>query len=185
MQVVTGGYVMKERKLLIVLYEVPEEPSKYKVRFWRRLRALGGLYPRFSLCVLPDTEEVWKALKLVLKDIRSCGTAVVLEGRAISEDDASQLQSVLVSMKEKEYKEILEECDEFLSEIKENIERGNVTQEEAEEMGELLEALKKWYQQVRSTDWVEAKTGGEVEKKLKECEKALEEFTLLCLKGLK
>ncbi|MEM1909918.1 MAG: hypothetical protein QXT79_11135, partial [Thermofilaceae archaeon] len=87
--------------------------------------------------------------------------------------------------KEREYREILEECDEFLNEIRENIEKGNVTQEEAEELEEILEALEKWYQQVRSTDWIGVQAGSEVEKKLKECEKALEEFTSLCLRNLK
>lgn len=174
---------MEERRLLIVLYEVPDEPSKFKVRYWRKLRALGGMYPRFSLCVLPDTDEVRRALELVLKDIRKHGTAVALEGRAISELDANQLQSVLASMKEREYEEILEECDEFLAEVRENVEKGNVTLEEAEELEKLLEALKRWYEGVRGSDWVGAGKSEEVEKKLRECEKALDDFASLCLKS--
>ncbi|MEM0023519.1 MAG: hypothetical protein QXU69_09380 [Thermofilaceae archaeon] len=176
---------MKEGKLLIILYEVPEEPSRFKVRVWRKLRGLGGVYPRLSLCLLPDTREVREALAGVLREIREYGTAIVIEGKASSGDDTSQLQSLLALVKEREYREILEECDEFLNEIRENIEKGNVTQEEAEELEKILEALKKWYQQVRNSDWIGAKAGDEVDKKLRECEKALEEFTSLCLRNLK
>ncbi|MEM0226037.1 MAG: hypothetical protein QXF46_04115 [Thermofilaceae archaeon] len=176
---------MREGRLLIILYEVPEEPSRFKVRIWRKLRGLGGVYPRLSLCLLPDTREVREALEGVVREIREHGTAIVLEGRAAGGEDALQLRSVLAALKEREYREILEECDEFLNEIRENIEKGNVTQEEAEELEEILEALEKWYQQVRSTDWIGVQAGSEVEKKLKECEKALEEFTSLCLRNLK
>ncbi|MEM2217795.1 MAG: hypothetical protein QXY49_00950 [Thermofilaceae archaeon] len=173
---------MKEWKLLVVLYEIPEKPSKIKVGCWRRLRRLGGMYPRLSLCVLPDTKEVRETLSVVLDEIRKWGTAIVLEGKPLSEVDTSQLRNALASIKEREYKEILEECNEFLSEIKENIDKGNLTQEEAEELEEILEALNRWYEHVHNSDWLEMRASEEVEKKLKECEKALEEFISLCLK---
>lgn len=175
---------MKELKLLAVLYDVPEKPPRIKVGSWRKLRGLGGVYPRLSLCMLPDTDEIRDGLEKALSEIRKWGTAIALEVKPLSESDVSSLLSVLKSVKEREYREILEECDEFLSEVGENIEKGNLTQEEAEELAEFLEALKKWYERARSTDWLGMQARLKIEEKLKECEKALEEFTSLCLRNL-
>jgi len=166
---------------LLVMYDVPEKPSRLKVSAWRKLKRLGGLYPKLSLCVLPDTPEVRSALSEVLGDLREVGVAIAMGAEPISESDSSIALSILKAAKEREYREIAEECREFLEEVEANIKGGNVTQEEAEELSEAFDSLKEWYERVRRTDWVGAEAGKEVEDLLRKCEKTLEEFISLVL----
>jgi hypothetical protein len=168
-------------KLLLVMYDVPEKPSRLKVSAWRKLKRLGGVYPKLSLCILPDTPEVRSALSEVLGDLREVGVAIAMEAEPISESDSSIALSILKAAKEREYREIAEECHEFLEEVEANIKGDNVTQEEAEELSEAFDSLKEWYERVRRTDWVGAEAGNEVEDLLRKCEKALEEFISLVL----
>lgn len=167
---------------MLVMYDVPEKPSRLKVSAWRKLKRLGGVYPKLSLCVLPDTPEVRSALSEVLGDLREVGVAIAMGAEPISESDSSIALSILKAAKEREYREIAEECREFLEEVEANIKGGNVTQEEAEELSEAFDSLKEWYERVRRTDWVGAEAGKEVEDLLRKCEKALEEFISLVLR---
>lgn len=166
---------------MLVMYDVPEKPSRLKVSAWRKLKRLGGVYPKLSLCVLPDTPEVRSALSEVLGDLREVGVAIAMGAEPISESDSSIALSILKAAKEREYREIAEECREFLEEVEANIKGGNVTQEEAEELSEAFDSLKEWYERVRRTDWVGAEAGKEVEDLLRKCEKTLEEFISLVL----
>lgn len=168
-------------KLLLVMYDVPEKPSRLKVSVWRKLKRLGGVYPKLSLCILPNAPEVREALSEILRDLREVGVAVMMVAEPISESDSSIVLNVLKAAKEREYREIAEECREFLEEVEANIKGGNVTQEEAEELAEAFDFLKEWYERVHGTDWVGAETGREVEELLKKCEKALEEFISMAL----
>jgi len=42
---------------VVILYDVPYEPSKLKVRVWREFKKLGAIYPQMSLCILPNNDE--------------------------------------------------------------------------------------------------------------------------------
>jgi hypothetical protein len=171
-----------ELKLLVLLYEVPEKPSRVKVNVWRKLKRLGGVYPKLSLCILPEHPAVRDGISSVVEEIRAHGTALLLEAKPLSGEDASAILGVLRAAKEREYRELLEECQEFLEEVRSNIEKGNLTQEEAEEMEEMLSSLKTWYEHVRQTDWLGSSLREEVEKMIEKCERALEDFVSLCLK---
>jgi hypothetical protein len=46
--------------------------------------------------------------------------------------------------RDKQYDEILEECQEFIDEIKLNLNEKKTVQEEVEEMEEVLDGLRRW-----------------------------------------
>jgi len=168
-------------KLLVVMYDVPEKPSRLKVSAWRKLKKLGAIYPKLSICVLPDTPAVREKLEEVLGELRGVSAAFALKAEPLGERDSAAALGVLRAAKEREYREIAEECREFLEEIEANIRGGNVSQEEAEELSEAFDSLKEWYERVRGTDWLGVEAGKEVEELMKKCEKALEEFVSLAL----
>ena len=72
---------------LIIAYDVPHEPSKLRLRVWRELKKAGALYPPFSFCVLPKTAKSMKHASNVKNKIKEYGKAVILEAKAISEED--------------------------------------------------------------------------------------------------
>ena len=57
--------------------------------------------------------------------------------------------------RDKQYDEILEECQEFIQEVNHNIDKKKTTQEEVEEMEEVLDGLRRWLARVKEIDWVE------------------------------
>ena len=82
--------------------------------------------------------------------------------------------------RDKQYEEILEECQEFIDEINHNIDKRKTTSNEAEEMEESLEGLRRWFDRIKSLDWVEkAAAAGRVENLLEKCEHTMDKFTEL------
>uniref|UniRef100_A0A7J3X8J2 ChrB N-terminal domain-containing protein n=1 Tax=Thermofilum pendens TaxID=2269 RepID=A0A7J3X8J2_THEPE len=143
---------------------------------WRKLKRLGGVYPKLPLCILPERPAVKDGVGSVVEEIKTHGVALVLEAKPLRGKDAALLE-ILRAAKEREYKEILEECQEFLEEIRSSIEKKSLTQEEAEEMEEMLSSLKTWYEHVEQTDRLGSRE--EVKKMIEECERALEDFVSL------
>jgi len=167
----------KRGEFRLVLYMVPEEPSRIKVRIWRRLRKLGGIYPRASVCLIPCMPEGESQLKDIVNEIRSVGKAVVLKVEPLSSIDEAQLLQWFKASLEREYEEILEECQEFLDEIERNIATGNMSAEEAEELEEMLNALKRWFDKVKARDWLGSEKRKTVNDMLLRCEEELLKFT--------
>ena len=163
-------------KFIMILYSVPNKPSRLKVKVWRKIKSIGGIYPKLSICIIPDKPEIRDKVLPIVKEIRENGMASILEINPLSSKDANTILNVFSSEKEREYKEILEECQEFLDEIKKNIKTGNITQEEGEELEEMLEGLRKWYKHVSQNDLRFSEAREEVEKMFKRCEEELEKF---------
>ncbi|NHV96540.1 MAG: hypothetical protein HA494_01945 [Thaumarchaeota archaeon] len=162
---------------LIIAYDVPNEPSKLRLRVWREMKKAGALYPSFSFCVLPKTAKSMEHALNVKNKIKEYGKAVILEAKAISEEDHNTIITLFQTEREKQYEEILEECQEFIQEIENNIASQKLTDEEVEEMEESLEGLERWFERIRTIDWFTGSPSREkVEKALGECRDALANF---------
>ncbi len=79
--------------------------------------------------------------------------------------------------RDKQYDEILEECQEFIQEVNHNIDKKKTTQEEVEEMEEVLDGLRRWLARVREIDWVEKPVTNRVAKLLESCQDLMDKFT--------
>jgi len=77
----------------------------------------------------------------------------------------------------KEYAEIVEECEtKFFKEIEFERFRNNYTFEEAEEIRQDLEKLRRWLAKVEERDWMGADGQDLARAKVAECEELLEQF---------
>ncbi|MBV9173329.1 MAG: hypothetical protein JOZ81_24965 [Chloroflexi bacterium] len=77
-----------------------------------------------------------------------------------------------------EYAEIIEECEtKFQKEIEFEHFRQNYTFEEAEEIQQDLDKIRRWYERVRERDWFGAARADEVERWLDKCQELLNGFT--------
>lgn len=163
-------------KWIIVAYDLPNEPSKLRVRAWRNFKKLGALYPPVSLCILPNTQQVRKDIDRFKFDFRKHGTILVMDANALDAPDEGVLSKLFQEDRGKQYEEIYEECQEFLDEITENVENKKVTYEETDELEQSLEALEKWYRNVREKGYGREEDAYKVEKILSRCKKALASF---------
>ncbi|GAA5081723.1 cyclopropane fatty-acyl-phospholipid synthase-like methyltransferase [Thermocatellispora tengchongensis] len=166
------------RAWLLLIYKVPSEPSRIRVAVWRELKRLGGLYLQQAVCVFPELGTITGDLAQIRQRIQSLdGTSyyfTVPSGDA--EQDATLIQS-FQDMAAKEYAEIVEECQtKFVKEIEFERFRDNYTFEEAEEIRQDLEKIRRWFDRVIARDWFGGPGRAECEQWLATCETLLEEF---------
>jgi len=163
---------------LLLTYKVPTQSSRARVAVWRDLKRLGALYLQQAVCVLPDLPEVVTALAQVRKRIGDLeGTSFSARLADLSDDDHTQLIDGFRSNSEREYAEIIEECEtKFFKEIEFERFRRNFTYEETEEIGQDLDKLRRWLSKIIARDWVNASGRTEAEAKVAECAAMLEEF---------
>ncbi len=164
-------------KWVIVAYDLPNEPSKLRVRAWRNFKKLGAIYPPVSLCILPASERGKAAVSQLRSEISKNGTVLVMNATALDKQDITLLASMFRDDRRRQYEEILEECQEFLDEIDDNLHKGKVTSEETDELEEALDALKKWYRGTKEKRYGRAEDTLKVEQMLTKCADALARFS--------
>ena len=142
------------------------------------LKRLGGLYVQQAVCVLPDREETRSGMERVRTRIDELdGSSIFLTLTDVDADARAQFVQGFRSQSAKEYAEIVEECDtKFVKEIEFERFRENYTFEEAEEIRQDLEKLRRWLDKVETRDWMGAEGKELAHKKVDECEALLEAF---------
>lgn len=167
-----------DRRWLLLTYRVPSKSSRARVAVWRDLRRLGALYLQQAVCVLPDLADVRASLAAVRAKIAELdGTSFFAVLSDLEPAERQQLVDGFVSGSQKEYDEIVEECEtKFFKEIEFERFRQNYTFEEAEEIGQDLDKLRRWLAKVIERDWMNAPGREKAEAKIAECARLLEEF---------
>ncbi|MCL4354997.1 MAG: hypothetical protein JRM79_04480 [Nitrososphaerota archaeon] len=163
-------------KWIVVAYDLPNEPSKLRVRAWRNLKKLGALYPPVSLCILPNTPQARKEIGQFMSEFRKHGTVLAMNAGALDARDSDVLSRMFQDDRRKQFEEIYEECQEFLDEISENLASKKITYEETDELEQILESLEKWYKSVREKGYGRGEDSSKVEEILSRCMKALAGF---------
>lgn len=163
---------------LLLIYRVPSDSSRARVAVWRDLKRLGGLYVQQAVCVLPDREELRESLDRVRARIDELGgSSIFVTLRDIEPEARAQFVEGFRTNSAKEYAEIIEECDtKFVKEIEFERFRENYTFEEAEEIRQDLEKLRRWLERVESRDWMGAEGRDTARQKVADCETMLEQF---------
>jgi hypothetical protein len=167
------------RRWLLLIYRVPSQPSRLRVAVWRDLKRLGALYLQQAVCVLPDVSDVRSRLEEVRRRIDEMdgGKTIFLELDSVTDDVRQQLVDGFQANSAKEYAEIVEECEtKFFKEIEFERFRENYTFEEAEEIRQDLEKLRRWLAKIESRDWLGADGRSKAHEKVAECERLMDEF---------
>ncbi len=164
-------------KWLFISYTVPSNPSRARVFIWRELKKLGAINYQ-TVWVLPYSKEILDKAQSLREIIENYGGEVfLLEGKILNSDDEKKIINVFIDARNKEYREIINKCEDFFEEISNEIERQNFIFAEIEENEEELEKLKKWFKKVEKRDFVNAPLKKEAIEKLKKCTKLFEEFS--------
>ena len=163
---------------LMLIYRVPSVSSRARVAVWRELKRLGGFYVQQAVCVLPDRDELRASLLRVREKVAELGgSSIFLTLTEVDDDARAQFVAGFRAQSAKEYAEIVEECDStFVKEIEFERFRANYTFEEAEEIRQDLEKLRRWLAKVEGRDWMDADGKELARSKVAACERLLEEF---------
>jgi hypothetical protein len=80
---------------LILIYQLPREPSRHRVAVWRKLKALGALYLQDGAAALPEDAVTREQLEWLQLRVREAGGEATLwealpntvaEGRSLVEE---------------------------------------------------------------------------------------------------
>jgi hypothetical protein len=163
---------------LLLIYRVPSEPSNNRVSVWRELKRLGALYLQQCVCVVPALPACEEGVRSAVRRVEALGGSSNLFRLTDLEDrERERLVDGFRGLSAKEYAEIVEECrTKFAKEIEFERFRENYTYEEAEEIREDLDKIRRWYDRVVARDWFDAGQREAVAGELAECERLLEAF---------
>jgi len=159
----------------LVTYTVPDEPSRIRVATWRAIKKLGAVSLHRSVHVLPDTPRTRLLVRELLRKTEA--DYKIFVGRPLD----PELEAAIVRQgrrdREAEYEEILEKCEDYLRDLRKEVDRHNFTVEEVEENEADYLKLVKWFQEAKSRDWIDLALKDRVAKKLEECRLSFEQFS--------
>jgi hypothetical protein len=170
-----------ERRWLLITVSTAGAPAALRVQVWRRLRALGALYLQQSVCLLPDTPEVTRAVRRLLDRVHRDGG----EGRLlkIALTDPTEEQAVIEDFRRErgvEYADLLERIPEFLAELERELAheraRGRTTYVEVEESEADLERFHSWLAKIAARDYFDAPGATEAQAAVERCATELAAF---------
>lgn len=169
---------MSEREWVLLVYRVPTEPAGRRVTIWRDFKRLGALYLQQCVCILPRRDDVSVEIDRIIAKL------VAMEGEFTRFDlpplplaDEAKIVASFRTLRDKEYAEIVEECaTKFVREIEFERFRANYTFEEAEEIGQDLEKIRRWFKRIEDRDWFQADGRQTVETWIERCQTLLDDF---------
>jgi len=163
-------------KWLFFSYSLPAEPSKARVYIWRQLRKLGAVNYQ-SVWVIPHSVERLHELRKLIEDIEKYqGASLLITGHILLKGQEEDITKAFIDSRNEEYQELIHKCEEFFTEIEEEISRQNFIFAEVEENEEELEKLKQWLQKVGKRDVIKPPLRKTAIDKVKICEKIFEDF---------
>jgi hypothetical protein len=162
----------------VLIYRVPTEPASKRVAVWRDLKRLGALYLQQCACIFPDIPGVTEEVNQVAAKIPALGgETFLLDVPKLQPEDEARIIEAFRAQRANEYAEIIEECEtKFVKEIEFEHFRQNYTFEEAEEIEQDLDKIRRWFERVRDRDWFKAERRDEVETWLGKCQGLLARF---------
>ncbi|MGE5588642.1 MAG: Chromate resistance protein ChrB [Clostridia bacterium] len=173
---VAGTQPRGETKWLILVYRAPVEPSTARVRVWRTVRGLGGLYIQQAVGVFPARPEVERAVLRLSQEIREMGVESFLFRAEAEPREGVELVERFRAQSDQEYREILEQCRGLLEELDAETEKGNFTFAEIEENEGDLAYIERWVEKAVARDFFKGALHDEVLRKVEQCKARMEEF---------
>ena len=162
----------------VLIYRVPTEPARGRVGVWRDLKQLGALYLQQCACIVPAREDLASRINRITTRIDDLGgSSWLLDVPTVEPVQEERLIAAFRDLRNKEYAEIVEECDtRFVKEVEFEHFRQNYTFEESEEISQDLDKIRRWFDRVRDRDWFDANGRREVEERIAQCAALLAEF---------
>lgn len=163
---------------VVLVYRVPTEPASRRVAIWRELKRLGAIYLQQCVCVVPARADLLAEVERVTAKIAAFeGDFTVFDVPTLRPGDHAKLVAACRAQRDKEYAEIVEECEtKFVKEIEFEHFRQNYTYEEAEEIRQDLDKITRWYESIVARDWFDAPGRPAVAIWIERCEALLAEF---------
>jgi len=130
------------------------------------------------VCLVPRTEPLAAAVARVQgKIVDAGGESMRFEIPMVPPADEAKIIEAFRELRDKEYDELIEECDtKFVKEIEFERFRHNYTFEEAEEISQDLDKIRRWFTRIVERDWFAAPKREAAEASIDRCQSLLDAF---------
>jgi hypothetical protein len=162
---------------LLLTYKVPPDPASKRVALWRRLKGMGAVYLQNGVCLLPKTDDHARRLKMLENDISEMGgEAVILETVGLDRMQEDKVVDRFKADRDDAYREFIDKCDDFETEIAKETAAQHFTYNELEENDIELKKLQGWLEKINKLDFYGGGLATDAAARLKECESLLDTY---------
>src|SRR5262252_890333 len=141
---------METSPWLMLAYKVPAEPASKRVALWRRLKSMGAVYLQNGVCLLPKTDDHARRLKMLENEIAEMGgQAVILESVALDRIQGEKVVARFRADRDDAYREFIDKCDDFETEIAKETAAQHFTYNELEENDVEVKKLQGWLEKIK------------------------------------
>jgi hypothetical protein len=162
---------------LLLTYKVPPEPASKRVALWRRLKGMGAVYLQNGVCLLPKTDDHARRLKMLENDISEMGgEAVILETVGLDRMQEDKVVARFKADRDDAYREFIDKCDDFETEIAKETAAQHFTYNELEENDIELKKLQGWLEKINKLDFYGGGLATDAAARLKGCESLLDTY---------
>lgn len=162
---------------LLLTYKVPPEPASKRVALWRRLKGMGAVYLQNGVCLLPKTDDHARRLKMLENDISEMGgEAVILETVGLDRMQQGKVVARFKADRDDAYREFIDKCDDFETEIAKETAAQHFTYNELEENDVELKKLQGWLEKINKLDFYGGGLATDAAARLKGCESLLDTY---------
>ena len=163
---------------LLFTYWLPTEPSRKRVFIWRQLKKIGALSTEGGGWLLPKRDQLSTHITDIARSVEEMGgTTNLYTVTHFSEAQEQRAIARFQGEREREYYEIITECQKVLKHIERERQVGQFNIEEVEELEGDLEKVKRWFSEAWKRDFWEVVARNKVEKLIGEAEASLADFT--------
>ncbi|MBT2588014.1 Chromate resistance protein ChrB [Arthrobacter sp. ISL-95] len=170
---------MIDEHWLLILVQVPAQPSRHRVAVWRELRRIGAVPLSPGTWLLPAHPAFDDGLSRAEALVAKGGGSWTLVDAAPRAQGAITLRHAFEAARLEEWKEFTADCGKFEQEIAKEISREKFTFAELEEEEQSLERLRRWYRELKSRDVLRLPQAGDAAGHLARCIEALEGYASL------
>jgi len=166
------------RQWLLLIYKVPQDPTRFRTYLWRQMRMLGALSLQQMVCLLPRTPDLESEfMRLAYKIEEFGGEANLLEITSPNREWEDRIIASFNATVDEEYAEIAENEERFQDEIRRESRKKKFTFTELEDMEADREKISREMAKVQARDFFGAPGRLIAEAQMAESRKLFEEFS--------
>jgi hypothetical protein len=111
-----------KKEWLLLIHQIPPNPSYFRVKIWRRLQQVGAIAVKQSVYALPKSQQASEDFGWILKEIATGGgDASVCKATFVEGLTDEQVISMFQSARKADYEKILQEGHAFQDQLHEDL----------------------------------------------------------------
>ncbi|MGL3806368.1 Chromate resistance protein ChrB [Paeniglutamicibacter sp. R2-26] len=175
--IVTISGVTRDIEWIIVLPQVPSEPSRHRVAVWRQLRKAGAVAVSSGAWAVP-AGPVFQADLERARELchNGGGTLAIIDASPRDKESTSLIRDAYEAVRLDEWAEFIADCGKFEAEIAKEVRKQKFTFAELEEEEQSLERLRRWYRDLKKRDVLELAEAETANQRLRTCTALLDEY---------